>query len=266
MSDTNWVHTEAQGPIAILTLNQPERRNPISNLGMVEALVSALEKADRDPALRVAILTGAGSAFSAGGDLQQLTAGHEDSLIGCDPGDTPMNYRQGIQRIPRCIEALGIPVIAAVNGPAVGAGCDLACACDIRLGSDRAMFSESFVALGLIPGDGGSWLLPRIVGFSRATQMALTAERIDAHTALSIGLLSEVTSTERLLPRALELAQMIAEHPREAVRATRQLLRRSCQLTLDETLVLAAAEQALAHEREEHRSALAHWMATIKPS
>jgi enoyl-CoA hydratase/carnithine racemase len=266
MSDMNWVRSESQGPIAILTLNQPERRNPISNQGMVEALVSALEKADRDPALRVAILTGAGTAFSAGGDLQQLTAGHEDSLIGCDPGDTPMNYRQGIQRIPRCIENLGIPVIAAVNGPAVGAGCDLACACDIRIGSDRAMFSESFVALGLIPGDGGSWLLPRIVGFARATQMALTAERIDGQTALSIGLLSEVTTTEALLPRALELAQMIAEHPREAVRATRQLLRRSCQLTLDETLALAAAEQALAHEREEHRTALARWVDKIKPS
>ena len=115
-----------------------------------------------------------------------------DSLIGDSPEATRDNYRQGIQRIPLAMEALGVPVIAAINGAAIGAGCDLTCMCDIRIASHEARFAESFVKLGLIPGDGGAWLLPRIVGFSRATEMALTGEMIDAETALQWGLVSRV--------------------------------------------------------------------------
>ena len=122
------------GAIRTLTLNRPERRNPITDLVMVDALVSALQDADEDPSVRVVILTGAGPAFCSGGDLRQMRPG-PDSLIGDSPDVTRDNYRNGIQRIPLAMERLATPVVAAVNGAAIGAGCDLTCMCDIRIAS-----------------------------------------------------------------------------------------------------------------------------------
>ena len=147
--------TTQDGPIRTLTLNRPERRNPITDLAMVDALVGALQEADADGSVRAVILTGAGRAFCSGGDLRQMQPGPY-SLIGDSPEATRDNYRQGIQRIPLAMEALGVPVIAAINGAAIGAGCDLTCMCDIRIASHEARFAESFVKLGLIPGDGGA--------------------------------------------------------------------------------------------------------------
>ncbi len=173
MTEAVLYHAGDQG-IVTLTLNRPELRNAISDEDMVLALLAALDRLQNDRSARVAILTGAGSAFSSGGNLKKMGSG--GGLNDPQPVRTRLNYRNGIQKLPLAFEALEIPVIAAVNGPAIGAGCDLTLMCDLRIASEKASFAENFVKIGLIPGDGGTWLLPRVVGFSKASEMALTGE------------------------------------------------------------------------------------------
>ena len=144
---------EVSDAIATLTLNNPELRNPISDMEMVDALVGALDRLNQDFSIRVAILTGAGKGFSSGGNLRKM--GQPGEIGGGAPADTPQGYRYGIQRIPLAFQALDVPIIAAVNGAAIGAGCDLACMCDIRIAGESATFAESFIKVALIPGDGG---------------------------------------------------------------------------------------------------------------
>lgn len=149
-----------------------------------------------------------------------------------------------------------MPVIAAVNGPAIGAGLDLACLCDIRIAAESATFAESFVRVGIVPGDGGAWLLPRIIGFSRATELALTGETIDAATALAIGLVSRVVPDAGLLDAARDVAGRIAANPPHAVRMTRRLLREGQTAGLAQILEMSAAMQALAHATADHEEAV----------
>jgi len=148
-------------------------------------------------------------------------------------------------------------VIAAVNGPAIGAGCDLACMCDLRIAGESARFAESFVKVGIVPGDGGAWLLPRIVGFAKATEMALTGDMIDAAEAKAIGLVLKVVSDAELLDAARALARRIAVNPPHAVRMTKRLLREAHNARLDTVLELSAAFQALAHATGDHAEAVA---------
>ena len=153
---------DAQG-IATITLNRPELRNPVSDLDLIDTLLGTLSAMEDDPNVRVAILTGAGTAFSAGGNLKAMlpdSGGLNASL----PARTRRNYKSGIQRLPLAFAALEVPVIAAVNGAAIGAGLDLACMCDLRVAGESAKFAESFVKLGIIPGDGGAWLLSGLSG------------------------------------------------------------------------------------------------------
>ena len=253
MSDL--VLAERDGPILTLTLNAPERRNPISDLSMIEALTAALQAAEADPAIRAVILTGAGTAFSSGGDMKRMAPG--GGLMDALPPRTRVNYRQGIQRLPILFQALEVPVIAAVNGPAIGAGCDLACMCDIRIASPAARFAESFVKVGLIPGDGGAWLLPRIVGFSKACELALTGDAIDADEALACGRGSRGVAADDLLPAARKIADRIAANPPTAVRMTKRLLREGQTASLPGLLELSAAMQALAHTTRDHAEAVA---------
>lgn len=247
------------GAVATITLNLAAKRNPVSDQATIEGLVDALSRIGADREVRAAILTGAGSSFSSGGDL--TTLGQAGGLGGGPPADTPAQYKQGIQRVPLAFEALEVPIIAAVNGPAVGAGCDLACMCDIRIAAESARFAESFVKLGLIPGDGGAWLLPRVVGFSKACEMAFTGDPIDAREALACGLVSRVVPDGELMTAARALADRIAANPGDALRMTKRLLVRARGMRLDEALELSAAMQALAHTTPEHREAVATFAA-----
>lgn len=251
---TNLVLTSIDGGIATITLNRPELRNAISDLETIDALVGALEAINADLSLRVAILTGAGSAFSSGGNLQKM--GQPGELGGGNPADTPRGYIEGIQRIPLMFQRLEIPVIAAVNGAAIGAGCDLACMCDVRIAGMSAKFAESFVKLGLVPGDGGAWLLQRVVGYSIASELSLTGEVIDANRALAIGLVSRVVEDIDLLKSAHELAQRIAANPPHAVRMTKRLLVQARETSLSQHLETAAAYQALAHTTADNQEAI----------
>ena len=240
--------------IVTLTLNDPDTRNAISDKPMIEALLAALDAAQSDPAARVIILTGKGRAFSSGGNIKTMLEG--GGLADPVPAITRQNYKTGIQRIPLAMEALELPVIAAVNGPAIGAGCDLTLMCDLRIGSERALFAESFAKLGIIPGDGGAWLLPRVVGFSKACEMALTGDPVKAEEALRIGLLSQVVAEDKLLDAAHALALRIAANPPHAVRMTKRLLRQAYRMDLNQTLELSAAMQSVAHATDDHHQAL----------
>ena len=244
--------------VALVTLNRAATRNPISDPPMVDALVALLDRLDGDEAARAIVLTGAGTAFSTGGNLKEMASGSglHDPL----PARTRANYKRGIQRIPLAFEALDTPVIAAVNGPAIGAGCDLACMCDIRIAGQSARFAESFVKVGLVAGDGGAWLLPRIVGFAKACEMALTGDAIDADAALACGLVTAVVPDADLLDHARALAARIAANPPHAVQMTRRLLRKSADMDLAGSLEMAAAMQALCHETDGHRDAVAAFL------
>lgn len=238
--------------VAIVTLNLPHLRNPLSDPATIEALVAMLDRLSTDLAIRVAIVTGAGSSFSSGGDLNTLS--QPGGLGGGEPVRTPGQYTQNIQRVPLAFAKVEVPVIAAVNGPAIGAGCDLACMADIRIAAQSARFAESFVKVGLIPGDGGAWLLPRIVGYSKACEMAFTGDPLSAEEALSAGLVSQVVPDADLIPAAMALARRIATNAPDAVRMTKKLMMRGRDMRLDEVLDLSGALQALAHTTPEHRA------------
>jgi enoyl-CoA hydratase/carnithine racemase len=257
------VLVERADGIMTVTLNMPERRNPCSDLDVVDALVAAMEEADADMGVRVVILTGAGTAFSSGGDVKKMADG--TGVSSGKPAQTRRNYKWGIQRLPLTFEKLEVPVIAAVNGPAIGAGCDLACMCDIRIAGESARFAESFVKVGIVPGDGGAWLLPRVVGFSKATEMALTGDPIDAQEALRFGLVSKVVPDADLMDAARDMAQRIAANPPHAVRLTRRLMRQAYTTTLDNVLEMSASIQSVAHTTSDHKEAVASFIERRKP-
>ena len=237
------------------TLNLPDSRNPISDSAMVEALCDRVDAVNADPDVRAVVLTGAGTAFSAGGNVKDMVERH--GMFGGSPYELRDGYRRGIQRIPRALYHCEVPVIAAVNGPAVGAGCDLAVMCDLRVASTRAFFAESFVQLGIIPGDGGAWLLTKAIGPARAAEMALTGDRVTAEQALEWGLVNQVAEPDDLLDAARALAGRVAKNPPHSVRMAKKLLRESQHQSLESQLELSAAMQALAHHTEDHREALA---------
>ena len=245
-------HTEDN--ITTWTLNMPEARNPISGDEVVSRMVDLAAAANADRNVRVVILTGAGSAFSAGGNVKDMV--DRVGMFGGSQADIQHGYTSGIQRLTRAIYGCEVPIIAAVNGPAVGAGCDLALMADMRIASENAFFAESFVKLGLIPGDGGAWLLPRAVGAARAAEMAFTGDRVDAATALEWGLVSRVVAADALMDTARQLAARVASNPPNALRLTKKLLREADTQHLGGILELSAAMQAISHGTADHREAL----------
>jgi enoyl-CoA hydratase/carnithine racemase len=202
--------------------------------------------------------------FSSGGNLKGM-ANPEGGLVDPLPARTRLNYQAGIQRVPLAFAKIEVPVIAAVNGPAIGAGCDLACMCDIRIASDSARFAESFVKVGIIPGDGGAWLLPRVVGYSKACEMAFTGDSIDAQEALACGLVSKVVPGNELMTAAREIAARIAANPPYAVRMTKRLMREGQHMRFESLLELSAAMQSLAHATEDHKEAVSAFLAKRPP-
>ena len=245
---------DQQGHIVTLTLNRHETRNAISEDSMVDAIVDACAKINGDTSVRVAIITGAGSAFSSGGNVKDMR--DKKGMFGGNAQEIRDGYRKGIQRIPLALSKLEVPIIAAVNGPAIGAGCDLTMMCDMRIASERALFAESFVKVGLIPGDGGAWFLPRVIGVSRANEMAFTGEAVDAAKALAWGMVSEVVPAEELMVAANSLAERVACNPPMALRMTKKLIKEGEHLPLDSLLEMSASLQALAHSTKDHFEAV----------
>ncbi len=252
----SFLRIEQDGHLAILTLDAPGRRNAISSFADCEEVEAACRRIARDASVRCVIVTGADPAFCAGGDLKGMR--DRTGIMEADgPARMRENYRQGIQRIPLALWELDVPTIAAVNGPAIGAGLDLACMCDIRIASEKAVFAESFVRVGIVPGDGGAWLLPRAVGLSVAAEMSFTGDPLDANQALEARLVSRVVPHGELLPAARALAARITRNPPTVLRMTKRLLREGQHMSLPSLLELSAAYQAIAQETEDHREAVA---------
>ncbi len=245
---------EKDGPVVTLTLNRHETRNAISEDEMVNAIVAHCATINADKSVRVAIITGAGSAFSSGGNVKDMK--DKNGMFGGTAEEIRDGYRNGIQRIPLAVSALEVPIIAAVNGAAIGAGCDLAMMCDMRIASEKALFAESFVKVGLIPGDGGAWFLPRVIGQARANEMSFTGEPVDAEKALAWGMVSQVVAPDELMNAANNLAARVAANPPHALRMTKRLLKESNDTSLPSILELSASLQALAHQTKDHEEAV----------
>jgi enoyl-CoA hydratase/carnithine racemase len=245
---------EREGPVAIVTLNRPQERNAISRPEYIQEIKDFCAGATADASLKAVIVTGSGSAFCAGGNVKDMRS--RSGIFEGSPYQLRNRYRDGIQQIPLALYELEVPTIAAINGAAIGAGLDLACMCDIRIAAEGAIFAESFVKLGIVPGDGGAWLLPRVVGNARAALMTLTGDAIDSAKALEYGLVSDVVPAADLLDAAKAVAQRIASNPGHALRLTKRLLREGQDMKLGPLLELSAAYQALAHHTEDHEEAV----------
>lgn len=246
--------------IATLTLNRPEARNAYST-EMVDGLLDALDRAEDDDAVRAVIVTGAGPAFCAGGDLKAMK--DKSGMFAGDPVELRDNYMRGLQSLPRRFERFEKPTIAAINGHAIGAGLDLSLMCDIRIASDQAKFGSTFAKVGLIPGDGGAYLLPRVVGFSKAVELILTARIFGADEALRIGLVSEALPADEVVERARGVADEIAKLPPKAVKTAKAALYRSVDRDIETALQLTAALQSGVQRTDEHFEAVEAMLAKI---
>lgn len=261
---TDLVLYERHDGIAVITMNAAEARNALFDDGIIDALVDALYRLNADAEARVGILTGAGPSFSAGANLKKVAG--EDGLANRPAPRIREFYRQGIQKVPLAFNAIEVPIIAAVNGPAFGAGCDIACMCDLRIAAETAQFGEVFVKLGVTPGDAGAWFIPRIIGIARYAEMAFTGEPIDAQTALAWGLVSRVVPGDQLMPEAMALARRIAANAPLALRMTKRLIREGQQTRLETHLELCAAFMAITHRTDDHHEALDAYFARRPPS
>ena len=237
MSDVVLI-SQSEG-VRTLTLNRPEALNALTVEAMA-VLADRLEEAAKDPATRAVVITGAGSAFSAGGDIAFL-----QDLPGMPPARVKEIVYGAFQRVPRAIRAMDKPVIAAVNGAAVGAGCEIAIACDFRIASEKARFGEVWINLGCVPALGGMFLLPRIVGLAKATELVMTGEIIDAREALRIGLVNKVVMPPDLPVAAEELAARLARGPARALAAAKAALNRGLESNLWAELEATVEQQIM---------------------
>ena len=235
--------------IATMTLNRPEARNAL-NLEMREQLETTLGGLGDDPAVRVLVLRGAGEHFCAGGDVKLMQARPVTAAEG-------QARVEAMNRAVRLLVQFRTPTIAMVDGFAVGAGCNLALACDLVVASERARFGEIFARLGLVPDGGGVYLLPRRVGLARAKELVFTAETMEARNAERLGLVNLVVPVADLEARTLALARRIADGPPRALAAAKALLNRSLALDLDTSLAWEALVQGAMIESEDHREGLA---------
>lgn len=251
------LRVETAGATQVWTIDLPHVGNAITDTEFIAAFEAAVASANADLDVRAVILTGAGKIFSAGGNVKEMA--DQQGMFGVGALDQRRAYVDGIQRIPRALARLEVPLIAAVNGPAIGAGCDLAMMCDIRVASERASFAESFVQIGLIPGDGGTWFLPRAIGYERAAEMTFTGDRVDAQTAFAWGMVSRVVAHDELLAEAHALADRITKNPTHALRMAKRLMQESRTGALESTLGMAAAMQPLAHQDPEHEQRISRW-------
>lgn len=245
---------ETDGVIARLTINRPDTRNPLGHQGDGERFAEAAAQINANKNLRCVIMTGAGKAFSAGGDLKSMRdrSGH----FGGNALELRDHYRDSIHGIIRAMWNIEVPVVGAINGPAIGLGNDVASLCDIRIAAASAKFGATFLKLGLLPGDGGAWLLPRHIGWSRAAQLFFTGELIDAETAKEWGLVSEVVADTDVMPRAEALAEKIAVQPPQALRMTKKLMRDGTMASFDAVMEMSAALQVTLQHTDDHMEAV----------
>ncbi|MBW2941356.1 enoyl-CoA hydratase-related protein [Zhongshania aquimaris] len=244
--------------IATLYFNRDDVRNALTGTALVDDIIATVDWVNEHHEVGALIITGNGNAFSSGGNVKDMY--DRVGMFGGNPIEIQDRYRRGIQKMARALYQLEVPAIAAVNGAAIGAGLDVACMCDIRIGSDHAKVGETFVNLGIIPGDGGAWFLPRVVGKQRAAEMTFSGRIVGADEAKNIGLFLEVVPAAELIPYAKNMAAEFAKKPREALRISKRLLQVSERLELPDFLDFCAAQQSLCHTHEQHHQALGRFL------
>ena len=241
---------EKSNGVATLTLNRPEKLNAFHD-GMLADWAASLRECQADDDIAVVVLTGAGRAFCAGGDLS--TMGEVDGNPALHIGDYLRNH---VHPVARAVDALQKPYLCAVNGAATGAGMDMALMADIRYAGRSARFAESYVKVGLIPGDGGAFLLPRLVGLSKALELLWTGDFVDAEEAERLGIVSKVCDDDRLTADILELAERLAAGPRVAIRLMKQAVYRSLGMDFLSALDNVTGPMGVAFSTDDHREAV----------
>lgn len=243
---------ESRNHIAILTLNRPDRMNAFGGT-MKQDIVEAMRRAEADADVRVIVLTGAGTAFCAGGDVKEMSEAHNKGI----PRSIKEKTRPARDDALLAIYQATKPVLAAVNGAAAGAGMTLALAADIRLASTTARFSQAFVKRGLSPDTGATYFLPRIVGLSKACELAWTGDTIDAQEALRLGIVSRVVDTANLMEECLALATRLAAGPPIAIQLAKQALHRGSEGSLREALARETAAFNVCMDTDDAREGVA---------
>ena len=249
---------DAADGVATVTLNRPDKLNAFNDQ-MIGETLDALKTAGRDAATRCVVLTGAGRAFSSGQDLGDFQQRGEATSIA-------EHLRHGYHRLIRQMVTLEKPIVGAINGIAAGAGCGVALAADIRVAAASASFMLAFSRIGLIPDSGVNWFLPRLIGYARAYEMAVTAERVPADKALAWGMVNRVVPGEQLPEIAAAYARQLADGPTLAFGLTKRAMNRSWEMTLDEALAYEAHLQEVAGRSQDNREGIAAFLEKRPPA
>ena len=250
---------EIKNHVAIITLNRPEEKNSFS-LEMIRLWNNYLKRAREDNKVRVVVITGKGNTFCSGGDIREMAEGKLRSW------SMKTFLWEGVHRIVLALEDLDKPVIAAINGAAMGAGMDMAIMCDIRICSEKARLAESYINLGLVPGDGGAYFLPRLVGCSKALELLLTGDEITPEEALRLGIVNRVVAHGHLMEETLKLGDKIAQKPPMAVRMIKRAIYQAQASSLRSHLDYISSQLALLTETEDHLEAATSFLEKRKPT
>lgn len=237
--------------VATITLNRPDKLNAFTD-SMLEDWLAALQDCQKREDVRVVVITGTGRAFTTGGDVEGFSASAQQTAAGIRD-----RLMLGIQRLPRQIREMDKPVIAALNGFATGGGLDVALACDIRFAAESARFAETYARMGLIPGAGGAWLLPRLVGTAKAMEMFLGCDWVEAREAERIGLVNKVFADAELMEGTYAFARKVASGAPLAMQAIKRVMRAGLQQDFNSALDFVATNMTIVRSSEDHKEALA---------
>ena len=277
MSDQQFIQTETRDGVLIITMHDPPTRNALGP-DMAREIVDRLDEFESSPEERVLLLTGTEPSFCSGANVRGFSQRiQEREASGEEPEPLPWGRmesrfakRQETSRyqapqVVLRIHELQKPSIAAVNGHAMGVGCGLALACDIRIAAEKAQFSEAFVQRGLIPGDGSCWQMPRLIGYSNTLLLQYTGDRIDGNEAYRLGLASKVYPDDQVLEQAMELATRLAQGPTQSHSLIKYLVHQSMELSLSESIALAHVAQEHVRTTEDHKEAVQAFLEKRRP-
>ncbi|MGQ9720551.1 MAG: enoyl-CoA hydratase/isomerase family protein [Candidatus Jordarchaeum sp.] len=250
MVDKIYKHiiVEKKDGVAKITMNRPDKLNALMSEMNFE-IISALRDLDLDDSVRVVILTGAGRAFSAGGDINQM----QEKYYKLDGLELRRTLQQGVKTVVSTIWNMEKPIIAAVNGPATGAACNIAFACDIVIASENARFGEVFIRVGLGPDGGGSYLLPRLVGIHKAKELFFTGRIFDAKEALQLGLVNRVVPSEELDSTVMDFAKELVQRPARALGVAKKAINEALNMSMEQTLDYEMTLQSLCFQTDENK-------------
>jgi 2-(1,2-epoxy-1,2-dihydrophenyl)acetyl-CoA isomerase len=261
MSEENILTIEKKDGVCVITLNRPDKLNAFND-ELTFQLQDALKEAEKDKEVRAIVLTGAGRGFCSGQDLQNRKFS-DDSKDKPSLGDS---IRRRYNPIILKLRRIEKPIIAAINGVAAGAGASLAFACDIRIAAEGSTFVQSFSRVGLVPDSGATFILPRLVGLTKAYELMITADKIDTQQALELGLLNKVVAPDKLMPEAMEYATRLAKGPTKAFGLTKRAVNRSIFPDLEELLEYEAQLQEIAGRSDDFQEGVKAFIEKRQPA